>query len=39
MMDLVYILATLAFFALMLVYVRGCEHLGRRTAENEDQQP
>ena len=29
MIDLIYVLATLAFFALMLVYVAGCERLGR----------
>jgi hypothetical protein len=29
MADLVYILVTLAFFGLMLAYVRGCERLGR----------
>ena len=29
MLDLVYLLATLAFFAAMLAYVRGCERLGR----------
>jgi hypothetical protein len=27
--DLIYILTTLAFFGLMIVYVRACEHLGR----------
>ena len=29
MLDLVYILLTVAFFGLMLAYVRGCERLGR----------
>jgi hypothetical protein len=29
MFDLVYILLTLGFFALMLAYVAGCERLGR----------
>jgi hypothetical protein len=29
MLDLVYILLTLGFFALMLAYVAGCERLGR----------
>jgi len=28
-LDLVYILLTVAFFGLMLAYVRGCERLGR----------
>jgi hypothetical protein len=36
MLDIVYILATLAFFGLMLAYVRGCERLGRgATGEQE----
>lgn len=29
MIDLLYILGTLAFFALMLAYVAGCARLGR----------
>lgn len=29
MIDVMYLLGTLAFFALMLAYVRGCELLGR----------
>jgi hypothetical protein len=29
MIDLVYIVATLAFFALMLLYVAGCDFIGR----------
>lgn len=29
MADLVYIFVTIAFFGLMLAYVRGCERLGR----------
>ena len=32
MLDIVYVLATLAFFAAMLAYVRGCEKLGRDEA-------
>ena len=28
-LDLLYILLTVAFFGLMLAYVRGCEWLGR----------
>jgi hypothetical protein len=28
-LDFVYVLLTLAFFGLMLAYVRGCERLGR----------
>lgn len=31
MLDVAYIALTLAFFGLMLVYVRGCEALGRRS--------
>jgi hypothetical protein len=29
MLDLIYILGTIAFFALMLAYVAGCERLGK----------
>jgi len=29
MPDLLYVLGTVAFFAAMLVYLRGCERLGR----------
>ncbi|HEX5830438.1 MAG TPA: hypothetical protein VFY16_05610 [Gemmatimonadaceae bacterium] len=29
MLDVVYVLATILFFALMLAYVRGCAALGR----------
>ena len=36
MIDVVYVLATVAFFALMLVYVRACERLGRDTANTTD---
>jgi hypothetical protein len=34
MMDLIYVVGTVLFFALMLAYVAGCEHLGR-TADVE----
>ena len=34
MMDAIYVLATVAFFALMLAYVVGCNRLGR-TADVE----
>lgn len=30
MVDLLYLVGTVAFFALMVLYVRGCELLGRR---------
>lgn len=29
MLDLVYVLATIAFFALMLLYVAACDRLGK----------
>jgi hypothetical protein len=35
MLDLLYILLTVAFFALMLTYVRGCERLGREETSEE----
>ena len=34
MLDLIYVLGTLAFFALMLAYVAGCERLGRATDDS-----
>ena len=34
MIDLIYVVGTVAFFALMLLYVSACERLGRTaTAE------
>jgi hypothetical protein len=36
MLDVVYALVTLAFFALMLAYVRGCERLGDEGTGEED---
>ena len=36
MIDLVYILVTVAFFALMLLYVRACERLGRDTTDTTE---
>ncbi len=36
MLDLVYILVTLAFFGLMLLYVRGCERLGKDGTGEEE---
>lgn len=36
MTDVVYILVTLAFFALMIAYVRGCERLGREAGHEEE---
>ena len=35
MRDVAYILLTVAFFALMLAYVRGCEYLGRDATGEE----
>jgi hypothetical protein len=37
MLDAVYVVVTIAFFGLMLAYVRGCEHLGRDST-SEDRQ-
>ena len=39
MIDLVYILVTVAFFALMVVYVRACERLGRDTTDPTEKTP
>lgn len=39
MIDLAYIALTLGFFGVMLWYVRGCEHLGRRNSESDEQTP
>jgi hypothetical protein len=36
MADLLYLLGTAAFFALMLGYVAFCERLGRSAAEKDD---
>ena len=33
MIDLIYVLGTVAFFALMLGYVAACERLGRDSAD------
>jgi len=33
MLDATYILVTVLFFALMLLYVRACERLGRDTTD------
>ncbi len=33
MLDIVYVLGSVGFFALMLVYVAGCERLGRSRKE------
>jgi hypothetical protein len=36
MLDVIYLLATLGFFAAMLAYVRGCEALGREAGEAKE---
>lgn len=33
MSDLIYVAATVAFFALMILYVRACERLGATASE------
>jgi len=38
MLDIVYIAVTVAFFGLMLAYVRACEHLGK-DGSGEEQRP
>jgi hypothetical protein len=35
MLDVIYLLTTVGFFAAMLAYVRGCEALGRGAGEAE----
>jgi hypothetical protein len=41
MIDIVYVAGTILFFALMLLYVEGCDRLGRvadvERAPNEDE--
>lgn len=39
MIDVVYVLTTIAFFALMLGYVRACERLGRKTTDTSAEKP
>jgi hypothetical protein len=39
MLDFIYIIATLAFFAAMLLYVKVCERLGRSTADQTENAP
>lgn len=36
MLDLLYIAITVAFFAIMLGYIRGCEVLGREAVHEDD---
>jgi hypothetical protein len=37
MLDLLYIAVTVAFFAVMLMYLRGCASLGSGTEESKDE--
>ena len=39
MLDLIYLGVTVAFFALMLIYVRACERLGRDTTDHTETNP
>ncbi len=39
MIDIVYLIVTVAFFATMLAYVAACDHLGRAADGREDGQP
>ena len=39
MRDVIYILGTIAFFVLMLLYVRACERLGRDTTDRTENTP
>jgi len=36
MIDLLYIAGTIGFFALMLLYVRACDALGRTQSKQEE---
>ncbi len=36
MLDVVYVLATIAFFALMVAYVVGCDRLGAVPPDERD---
>jgi hypothetical protein len=38
MLDVIYIAVTLAFFGLMLAYVRGCARLGKEPGSDEERQ-
>jgi len=37
--DLIFVVTALAFFALMLAYVRGCEALGRDVSNENGDRP
>ena len=36
MRDVAYVVLTVGFFVLMIVYVRGCELLGRGASDDEE---
>jgi len=38
MLDILYILVTVAFFGLMVAYVRACQRLGRDGAADPERQ-
>jgi hypothetical protein len=38
MLDIIYLAGTVAFFALMVAYVLGCERLGREPESEEQPQ-
>lgn len=38
MLDFIYVLTAIAFFAVMLAYVKGCQALGAR-GEHEERTP
>jgi hypothetical protein len=37
MADVLYVLGTVAFFGLMLLYVRGCDALGRGAVDADEE--
>jgi hypothetical protein len=39
MMDLLYVIGTIGFFALMLAYVRACEGLGHDADQGKERAP
>ncbi len=39
MMDVLYVIGSVGFFALMLAYIRACEGLGHDTEHGEERAP
>ena len=39
MMDVMYVVISIAFFALMLAYARGCEAVAQRSDSDSDPRP